>query len=325
MSAKVTIITALHNKGSYISETISSVLDQSFNDWEMIVVENGSADDGPQLVGAITDPRVRLEVSPRNGPGAARNHGLSLARGDWILFLDADDLLEFGHLENLLSCASRNPEATLIVSSWIEFSGSDRAGRLMRPVGWMKGRQEVLDFAVSCAPWALHSAMISSKILQSGIIWREECDRYPSEDSAFWFPVVQAASLAWCDSSSALYRKETSNSRNAHPDIGRWIDGLLRVIELNVGVLHQSGGTVSQGQIRSILRMLEEKYWIASRTGQIEAAERARIESEKWIRNSDWSGAGLILRHLFGIHISLVVEKLIHRVLHPVTNPSTSA
>jgi len=325
MHPRISIISPLHNKGEYIAETISSVLDQSLNDWEMIVVENGSSDNGPQLVGAITDPRVRLEVSPRNGPGAARNHGLSLARGDWILFLDADDLLESGHLENLLSCSSRNPEATLIVSSWIEFSGSDRVKRLMRPVGWLEGRQEVLDFAISCAPWALHSAMISAKILKSGIVWSEECDRYPSEDSAFWFPVVQTASLAWCDSSSALYRKETSNSRNAHPDIGRWIDGLLRVIELNVGVVHRSGCTVSQGQIRSILRMLEEKYWIAFRTGRIEAAEKARIEFKKWIRKSNWSGTSLILRHLLGIHSSLVVEKLIHRVFHPVTNPSTSA
>lgn len=314
MSPKVSIITPLHNKGAYISETIASVLAQTISDWEMIVVENGSTDEGPELVRDIKDPRVRLEVAPRNGPGAARNHGLSLARGEWILFFDADDLLKPEHLENLLLCASRKPEATLIVSSWIEFSEIDHSEHLVRPFGWMKERQEVLDFAISCAPWAIHTALISRSLLRSGNAWREECDRYPSEDSAFWFPIIESASLAWCEEATALYRKETLNGRNAHPDISRWIDGLLLVIHRNVEVLAQRGKTVTQRQIRSILNMLEQKYWIAHRSGQSEAAKRCLREAEKWLAKSTWNELGLALRHFFGIHRTLVMKKSYQRI-----------
>lgn len=73
--AMVSIITALHNKYDYIAETIASVQSQTHRDWEMIVVENGSTDDGPEIVRrmASADSRIRLFVSERQGPGAARN------------------------------------------------------------------------------------------------------------------------------------------------------------------------------------------------------------------------------------------------------------
>jgi glycosyltransferase involved in cell wall biosynthesis len=319
---KVSIITPLHNKGAYISETIASVLAQTREDWEMIVVENGSTDHGPDVVRSFQDPRVQLITSVTNGPGAARNYGLSKARGEWILFLDADDLLKPRHLENFLSCMKEKPEATLIVARWIEFSESDPSERVMVPAGWMQGRQEVLDFAIFCAPWALHAALISRKLLGSGAAWNDVSDRYPSEDSAFWFPVIRSATIAWSQCLAVLYRKETSNSRNAHPDIGRWIDGLLLVIRRNVEVLDAHGETVNSRQIRNILKGLEEKYWIAHRTGQNEAAKRCLDEAERWLRRSTWNAPGLILRHLFGIHSSLVLEKLLQRIVRSVTNPS---
>ncbi len=78
----VSIITALHNKGPYIAETIRSVLAQTVSDWELIVVENGSTDDGPGNAASFSDERIRLVISPKTGPGAARNHGLQLACGD---------------------------------------------------------------------------------------------------------------------------------------------------------------------------------------------------------------------------------------------------
>src|SRR5260370_31039183 len=66
---RVSIITALHSKGPYVAETIRSVLAQTMPDWEMIVVENGSTDDGPEIVRQLSNPRMRLVVSPKQGPG----------------------------------------------------------------------------------------------------------------------------------------------------------------------------------------------------------------------------------------------------------------
>src|ERR1700735_4941661 len=100
----VSIITPLFNKAPYVAETIQSVLAQTMADWEMIVVENGSTDEGPNVVRQFNDPRIHLMESPKRGPGAARNLGLERARGEWILFLDADDLIERDYLNNAVNC-----------------------------------------------------------------------------------------------------------------------------------------------------------------------------------------------------------------------------
>ena len=118
---KVSIITALHNKGPYIAETIRSVLAQTMPDWELVVVENGSTDNGPELVRQFADARIRLDVSPKQGPGAARNFGLGLATGEWILFLDADDLIEADYLAQKLETAKNCPQAGIIAGRWQEF------------------------------------------------------------------------------------------------------------------------------------------------------------------------------------------------------------
>src|SRR5471032_1240670 len=111
----VSIITPLFNKELYVGETIRSVLAQTFTDWEMIIIENGSTDKGLEVVRHFSDSRIRLVESPKQGPGAARNLGLSLATGEWVLFLDADDLLQPFQLAALLSVAQTHPELDLVV------------------------------------------------------------------------------------------------------------------------------------------------------------------------------------------------------------------
>lgn len=87
---RISIITPLHNKGPFVAETLASVQAQTFADWEMIVVENHSSDNGPAQVehAASQDDRIlllRASDSVR-GPCAARNLGLCEARGEWVLF-----------------------------------------------------------------------------------------------------------------------------------------------------------------------------------------------------------------------------------------------
>lgn len=102
----VSIIVPLYNKERYIAQTLESVLQQSDTDWECIVVDDGSTDRGPERVAAYEDERIRLIRQANAGPAAARNHGAREARGEWLLFLDADDELMSDNIEvgrNLLS------------------------------------------------------------------------------------------------------------------------------------------------------------------------------------------------------------------------------
>jgi glycosyltransferase involved in cell wall biosynthesis len=91
----VSIVTAVYNAARWLPETLASVKAQSFNDWEHLLIDDGSTDGSIAIVAAAmaTDPRIRLLRTPQNsGPSAARNLGIESARGRFVAFLDADDL-----------------------------------------------------------------------------------------------------------------------------------------------------------------------------------------------------------------------------------------
>ena len=89
----ISIILPAHNAEPYLRECIGSVLDQSWSNWELIVVDNRSEDGTAAIATSFTDPRIRVLTEPVSGVSIARNTGLSAMRGEFSCFLDADDRL----------------------------------------------------------------------------------------------------------------------------------------------------------------------------------------------------------------------------------------
>lgn len=91
MSVRVSVVVPLYNKSAWIERCLASIARQSYRDFEVIVVDDGSTDDSPTKVEKRGDPNLRLIRQANAGPGAARNRGVAEARGDLIAMLDADD------------------------------------------------------------------------------------------------------------------------------------------------------------------------------------------------------------------------------------------
>jgi glycosyltransferase involved in cell wall biosynthesis len=300
----LSIITPLFNKELYIGETIRSVLAQTLADWEMIVVDNGSTDKGPEVARQFSDARIRLVSSPKRGPGAARNFGLGLATGEWILFLDADDLLEPDYLAARLASAARTPDAQIVAGFWQEFSdASSNSPSRGRPAGWGGPAAAASDAAIGSAPWIVHAALVRRSWLTPERSWPEELDRLPSEDAAFWFRVVLGARIAWCDHAGALYRMATATSRDAFRDAETRVNAVTAVIQHNIEFLRAREQKPSQKQCRTLMHVFEDTYRRASTVHAKEPALMALKHAQEWLQSCSPTSLSIILRKAIGLRL----------------------
>lgn len=107
----ISIVIPLYNKALSIGGTLDSVLAQTYHDFEIIVVDDGSSDGGARVVLGYTDGRVRYVSKSNGGVSSARNMGIKMARGEYVAFLDADDKWAPTFLEELVRLIADCPEA----------------------------------------------------------------------------------------------------------------------------------------------------------------------------------------------------------------------
>jgi len=118
MNKKISVIIPLHNKNPYIARAIESVLHQTLQDFEIIIVDDHSTDGGPEIVRRYHDPRITLIEQEHRGVSFTRNHGVDLATGDFIAFLDADDEWMPVHLETITRLIEMYPLAGMYATAF---------------------------------------------------------------------------------------------------------------------------------------------------------------------------------------------------------------
>lgn len=133
----ISIVIPLYNKGPHIACTLDKVLAQTVVPLDIIVVNDGSTDHGPEVVKSYAAHGVRLIEQANQGVSAARNAGVAQARNSYVAFLDADDEWLPEHIEHLTHLIQRCPDAALLSTAHqIRRDGSLIQPRLAFPVGW---------------------------------------------------------------------------------------------------------------------------------------------------------------------------------------------
>ncbi|WP_339923267.1 glycosyltransferase family A protein [uncultured Cyclobacterium sp.] len=125
------IIIPIYNKAPHLDRTITSVLNQKFEEWELILVDDGSTDGSYEKAKSYPDGRIQLFSRTEPGPGgyAARNLGITKAKYEWVAFLDADDEWLDNHLSTFKELIDRQPKAKIIATSWTDNFEQSKAGR----------------------------------------------------------------------------------------------------------------------------------------------------------------------------------------------------
>jgi GT2 family glycosyltransferase len=225
---KVSIVIPLYNKAAYVQRALESISAQTFTDFEVIVVDDGSTDDGASIVQKYSRLTLQVISQPNAGPGAARNRGISEARGELIAFLDADDEWLPTYLEesvNLL--AASGPGVAAVSSGYIEFPADVSREDLWRKRGLREGS---FRLEPNTKPWLAVSAlayMTPPSTLARAEVFRKwngfysESKSLFGEDAFLWLKVLLNETVAFTLKPLIRIHKEasglSSNLQSARP------------------------------------------------------------------------------------------------------------
>jgi len=136
----ISIVIPTYNRADRLREAIQSVVDQTFSDWELIIVDDGSTDSTEKVVGSFDDDRIYCFRQENKGVSAARNLGILAARGDLVAFLDSDDRWEPKKLEVQKSFFDSHPDAHICQTEEIWIRNGVRVNpkkKHAKPSGWI--------------------------------------------------------------------------------------------------------------------------------------------------------------------------------------------
>lgn len=209
------IVIPLYNKELSVGNTIHSVLNQRFQDFEVLVVNDGSTDNSVNAVEKTNDARIRLINQTNLGVSAARNRGITEAKFEWIAFVDSDDLWLENHLEEVANMITAYPAEKFFTTS---FTYSDDR-RLF------KHRRDSTIFKVE----NYFKEAIKERLVWTGTaVINKECFKYSGlfniqmksgEDTELWNRMVRRYGLVKSDTVTAIYRVEAENRTTLSKDL----------------------------------------------------------------------------------------------------------
>lgn len=212
---RISVVIPLYNKEKYLRRAVESALSQEPAVHEVIVVDDGSTDNGPAHLASLGDDRLRLIRQPNGGVSRARNTGIEAATGEFIAFLDADDAWLPGFVDELQALIQAFPQASLYATSYVRVWPDGRREQACLPdVLKNATRQMVVDpfWAWSrCAIFFTSSMCARHDVLQKYRI------RFPvgenlGEDQDVIFRLLEAGALAFSSNPLTEYTQAVSNS-----------------------------------------------------------------------------------------------------------------
>lgn len=216
---QVSIIVPVYNKSKYIYQTLKSIKEQSFSDYEVIVVNDGSTDNSRDIILSFQkdDNRIKLFDIPNGGVSNARNFGLSQARGEWIQFLDGDDMIVEDYLERILEEVKHDKRIELVFADFSMINGSNE---IVNQIGsGHKGiiaAEEICDIFFEIQEKNGFFGFISNKLFKRSLLqhfspWFDSSIKL-AEDLDFYSRLYTYVSYAYFSSYSSFFYLQTDEN-----------------------------------------------------------------------------------------------------------------
>lgn len=215
---RFSVVVPLFNKAEFVVDTVKSILAQEIVDLEVIVIDDGSTDDGAYRLTSITDPRLKVLTQSNGGVSVARNAGIAHARGKFISFLDADDLWSPDHLSRVEELINSDPNAIAWATSYSELGQARGARAFMRKspcAAIISRRYDQHDFM---AAWSRFPFFCTGSITMRASTLQAMQPCFPpgervGEDQDLWFRLSALGPIRFLSvRTTVFYRRNVSDS-----------------------------------------------------------------------------------------------------------------
>jgi glycosyltransferase involved in cell wall biosynthesis len=226
-----------------LGDAVRSVLQQSFPDWELIIVDDGSTDNTPEIVAQFDDPRIHYVYQANKRLPGARNTGIRAARGNLIAFLDSDDLFLPDKLAVQVEYLQAHPEIGLVAGGFIEVDRNLNVLRTLSP--WKEHPTlKVVDWVHTC-PFCPGVPLIRREWLEKAELFDEKMPYV--EDWDLWLRMsFLGCQMAWLEKTVCYYRIHGGNM-------------VRHAVLMKNGMLRMFEKLFSQPELPAVIKVLENQ------------------------------------------------------------------
>lgn len=239
----ITVVIPSYNKEKFISETIQSVIDQSFRNFEIIIVDDGSTDNSVSVINSIKDDRIQLISIENSGVSVARNTAIQKATYHWIAFLDADDWWDSNFLKEIAQAIKAYPQNSIFGTGRNRVFGNrtERYANDFLPKVETTGLVNYFKvISKDLPPINSSNVVISKSLLVEKGLFTEGMKQH--EDHDLWLRVCETEEIVFVNKELSFYRKDIDDSASkSHfntQDFERYLNTILKIsdrlsLELN--------------------------------------------------------------------------------------------
>lgn len=221
----VSVIITTYNRSAFIAKAIDSVLAQTFQDFELIIIDDGSTDNTDKVVAKFQDPRITYKWVENGERSRARNLGISMSRGQYIAFLDSDDWYLPNKLAVQVTTLQQEPQLGMALGGWLIVDESGRKIQEVYPWKWILGQPTIEQwlFSTTATPITL---LVKKECLES--VGGFDVELNIAEDVELWIRLaLNGCQSTWTNETVAVVLVHGNNS------LRNWSvlhDGLLKTL-----------------------------------------------------------------------------------------------